>query len=129
MDCFFTFETAVVCTQTFCASDVLYVPPGLTFRNSLFSPHYICVMRVSVDKKLLFLYTTLTYLFFFIIAEARCTSCAVGTGSSNQTDTVSSLKWLMYQGFTYMYITDWMRYILYENWLYVVRTKLKEKKT
>ena len=34
----------------------------------------------------------------------------------------------MYQGFTYMYFTDWMRYILYGNWLYVVRIKLKKKK-
>jgi hypothetical protein len=27
-----------------------------------------------------------------------------------------------------MYFTDWMRYILYDNWLKVVRSKLQKKK-
>ena len=84
-------------------------------------------MCICGQKAIISIYN-INFFFFIIIAEARCTSRAVGTGSSNQTDTVSSLKWLMYQGFTYMYFTDWMRYILYDNWLKVIRSKLQQKK-
>ena len=94
----------------------------------MYSAHITFVLCVYPWTKAIISVYNINLSFFFLIAEARCTSCAVGTGSSNQTDTVSSLKWLMYQGFTHMYFTDWMRYILYDNWLYVVRTKLKEKK-
>jgi hypothetical protein len=51
---------------------------------------YLCVLYGSQNKQRLFPYTALTDWFF--ITEAECVYCAVRTGSSNQTDAVSSLK-------------------------------------
>jgi len=88
------------------ASDVIYVPPRLTCRNSVYSPQYICVLSGSQKKSDYSLYSIILS---FFIAESLYASCVVKNRSSDLTDAVSSLKWLMYQTFTYKYSTDWMR--------------------
>ena len=66
-----------------------YVPPALTFRNSVFCPQCIYVFCVDLRTKSDYFSTALTYR--FLKAKQRV-YCAVRNGSLNQTGTISYLK-------------------------------------
>ena len=69
----------------------LYIPPGLTFRNSTFCPHsvFMCSVWISEQTAIISLYNIDLSVFK---TEAESVYCAVRTGSLNQADTVSYLK-------------------------------------
>jgi len=58
------------------ASDILYVPPRLTCRNSVFSPKQICVLGGSQKKKLF----SLQHYLIFLIAQSGYDSSAAKVG-------------------------------------------------
>jgi len=65
--------------QPFQAHWLLYVPPGLTFKNSMFCPHsvFMCSVWISEQTQIISLYS-INWLVF--ITEAECVYCAVRTG-------------------------------------------------
>jgi len=64
---------------------VLYVPPGLTFRNSTFCPHcvYMCSAWITEQTAIISLYS-INWLIF--ITETECIYCAVRIESLNTTE-------------------------------------------
>jgi len=65
---------------------VLYVPPGLTFRNSTFCPHYVsrmCSVWITEQTAIISLYS-INWLVFII--ETEYVYCAVRTESLNTTE-------------------------------------------
>ena len=74
----------------FTAQELLYVPPALTDRNSLFCPH--CIYVFCMDLRTIAIISLYSINLSVFIIQAESVYCAVRTGSSNQTNTVSSLK-------------------------------------
>jgi hypothetical protein len=84
---FFNIDLNLLKPKTYC----MYVPPALKFWSSTFCPHsvFMCFVWISKQTAMISLYRITLSVF---ITEAESDYCAVRTGSSDQTDILSSLK-------------------------------------
>jgi hypothetical protein len=96
---FITETECVYCavrTGSFQAQWLLYVPPGLTFTNSVFCPHsvFMCFVWISEQTAIISLYS-INWLVF--VTETECVYCAVRSESLSKIDVKFILQGLSLQ--------------------------------